>query len=97
MPKNQKLPKQKEKQVKAAIKQFLDLHGIRHFHVLQGLGCYKGIPDMFAVADKVYAIEVKTATGRQSDYQKKFQDMWEGQGHPYILARGIDDVAKIVQ
>ena len=37
-------------------------------------------------------IEIKTATGRQSDQQKNYQAMIERFGGLYILARSVDDV-----
>ncbi len=37
-------------------------------------------------------IEIKTATGRQSDDQKRFQAMIERFGGLYILARSVNDV-----
>jgi hypothetical protein len=37
-------------------------------------------------------IEVKSATGKQSDLQKSFQAQVEAEGHKYILARSIEDV-----
>jgi len=64
-------------------------------HVLQGLGAYKGIPDLIAVSDgRVLFSERKTARGRQSDYQRKFQADREAAGGEYILCRGADDLLK---
>lgn len=40
------------------------------------------------------AIEVKTATGRQSEPQKAFQRMIERFGGVYILARSAEDVER---
>ena len=37
-------------------------------------------------------IEVKSATGKQSELQKSFQRQVEGYGHTYILARSLEDV-----
>jgi hypothetical protein len=37
-------------------------------------------------------IEVKTAKGVQSEFQKSFQAQVEAEGHRYILARSIEDV-----
>ena len=34
-----------ETDLKSAVKQYLDLKGIFSYHVLQGLGAYKGLPD----------------------------------------------------
>jgi hypothetical protein len=91
----QKKPKRLERDIRASIKQFLDLHKIWHFHNLQTLGCYRGLPDITAVTQgKVWAIEVKTDTGRQSKAQIEFQKRWEARGHTYILARCAEDVAE---
>lgn len=46
------------------------------------LGCYRG---------RFVGIEVKTATGRQSDHQKTFQRVFERSGGIYILARSVQD------
>jgi hypothetical protein len=42
-------------------------------------------------------IEVKTATGKQSDLQKSFQRQVEDEGHKYIIARSIDDVEEALK
>ena len=63
------------------------------FYVLQGLGAYKGIPDLIAVKNgRVLFIELKTPRGRQSEYQRKFQADLEAHGGEYVLCRGVDDL-----
>lgn len=37
-------------------------------------------------------IEVKTPTGKQSDYQLAFSDAVRSYGHSYIVARSLEDV-----
>jgi hypothetical protein len=37
-------------------------------------------------------IEVKTATGKQSELQKSFQNQVEAAGHRYSVVRSIEDV-----
>lgn len=49
------------------------------------LACWRG---------RFLAIEVKTAIGRQSDLQRKFQSNIEKHGGLYVLARSVEDVAK---
>lgn len=41
-------------------------------------------------------IEIKTATGKQSDLQKSFQKQVEEHGHTYIVARSIEDIEKFL-
>lgn len=50
-------------------------------------------PDMVGQTLPVFvAVEVKTATGRQSEPQKKWQKAVEKLGVKYILARSEDDI-----
>lgn len=37
-------------------------------------------------------IEVKTATGKQSEHQRSFQRQVEEHGHKYIVARSVEEV-----
>lgn len=41
-------------------------------------------------------LEVKTATGKQSELQKSFQAKVESEGHVYAVVRSIDDVAALL-
>ncbi len=41
-------------------------------------------------------IEVKSKTGRMSEYQKSFQALVESHRHRYVLARSLDDVIRVV-
>jgi hypothetical protein len=60
----------------------------------QGLGCRKGFPDLTALRDGVtYYIEVKTAFGELSSWQRDFRAACEAHGGRYVVARGIDDLA----
>ena len=50
-------------------------------------------PDMVGQTLAVFvAVEVKTATGRQSEPQKKWQQAVEKMGVKYILARSENDI-----
>jgi hypothetical protein len=48
------------------------------------------------VKQLIFWIEVKTATGKQSEHQKSFQRQVEEHGHIYIVARSIDDVKAVL-
>lgn len=65
----------------------------------------KGSPDIMAIKPTIITpdmvgqtvgifvgVEVKTATGRQSEAQKKWQGVAESKGIEYILARSEDDI-----
>ena len=79
--------------IQNAIRDLLRLDGwlvIRH---QQGMGSYLGLSDLSAIKDgRTIYIEVKTPTGRQSEYQKQFQKDVEAHGAVYILARSVQDV-----
>jgi Holliday junction resolvase-like predicted endonuclease len=82
-----------ESEIRRQVKDYLAAKGWFCFHVLQGLGAYKGITDLIAAKNsRIVFIELKTKTGKQSDYQKQFQSDLEAAGGEYILCRGIDDL-----
>ena len=87
-----------ETQIKKQIKDYLQLKGYFHFHLLQGLGCFHGMPDLMATKKDgvVYAIEVKTPKGRQSERQKLFEFHWTACGNIYIMG-GLDEVMEIIK
>lgn len=52
-----------------------------------------GRPDLeFYKNGMVIFVECKSATGRQSDAQKKYQAKLEHYGMTYVLARSVDDM-----
>ena len=55
-----------------------------------------GVPDILVVlpSGKFLGIECKTATGKQSEHQKKFQQECPGY---YLLARNIQEVENFLQ
>jgi len=86
-----------ENDIKKQVKQYLSLKGYFHFHILQGLGAYKGIPDIIAIKNnRVLFLEIKRPGGRQSDYQKQFQADIEGQGGEYYIVKCLEDLIKII-
>ena len=98
----------KEKDIKRNILAALKLWGVDVWPVFTGgIPCRAGahgiimrpnpaagMPDIVGVLPNglFLGIEVKTATGRQSDAQKAFQSAVEDNGGVYILARSVDDV-----
>lgn len=88
---------QNETYIRRAITDALRHSGWAVFYIFQGLGSYKGISDLIAIRDgRTVFIEVKTQTGRQSDYQKDFQRVCQSHGVTYILARGVNDVTDLL-
>lgn len=90
--------KQSETVIKKQIKAFMQYRGWFIFHVLQGVGSYKGVTDFIAIkAGQVVFIEVKTAAGRQSADQLQFEANITQHSGQYLLARSVDDVAKYLE
>jgi hypothetical protein len=88
--------KLKESEIRAQVKEYLELQGWFVFYHLQGLGSYPGLPDLQAVKNgRTLYIEIKRPGGRQSEKQKKFQHNLEAAGAKYIIARGIEDIRNI--
>ena len=88
-------PKMTETDIRRQVQDYLRWRNWFVFYVLQGLGAYRGIPDLIAVkCGRVLFIELKTARGRQSVHQVKFQADLEAAGGEYILCRGADDLLK---
>ena len=64
----------------------------------KGEGTVPGVPDLLlfvpAEYDRLYfglGLELKTATGRQSQQQKDFQQMFQAAGYCYIVIRSLDE------
>ena len=86
----------KETAEKKAIKDYLKIKNIFHYHNLAGLGVYPGVPDLTAIKDGiVYQIEVKAGGGKQSENQRIFQQNWELNGGKYIIGN-YDEVKKFL-
>jgi len=82
-----------ETAIKNSIKSYLNLKGWFFYHNLQGLGCFKGLADLTAMKNgKIIWIEIKRPDGKQSDYQKLFQQHIEDEGGIYIIARSVQDL-----
>ena len=82
-----------ETDLKAAVKQLLDLKGIFSYHLLQGLGAYKGLPDRVAhINGKVVYFEIKKPKGKLSPYQETFMEQCFDDDIDYIVIRSLDDL-----
>lgn len=61
---------------------------------------HTGERDMYGKGEITYSeplwIEVKTPTGKQSEYQKSFRAQVQAHGHRYIIARCVEDVEEVV-
>lgn len=68
---------------------------IRHH---KEMGYTKGQPDLiFILSGHVYFVEMKTATGRQSQEQKEFQRQLEAAGQTYLVWRSVQDCVDFIK
>jgi hypothetical protein len=84
-----------ENDVKRQVKDWLSYKGYFHFHILQGLGAYKGIPDIIAIKNgQVLFIECKKPArgSKQSPAQKEFQANIEAHDGNYLLVKSVEDL-----
>ena len=82
-----------ENLVKAECKDWLGYNGFFQFPILQGLGCYPGIPDTIIVkAGIVLFNEYKGPKGKQSPGQVKFEQDLTEHGGLYLISRGYEDI-----
>jgi hypothetical protein len=95
---------QSENKIKTNILAYLKLHKIFAWpsenyraHGRAFIG-EPGMPDITGMlpGGRFLGIEVKTATGKQSDNQKAFQARCDKEGGLYILARSLDDVTAVL-
>lgn len=87
-----------EKDIKEQVKDYLNLKGWFHFHLMAGMGSYKGSPDRVAVKDgRVLFLEIKKPVGwKHGDLQKQFQKDIEVYGGEYYLVKCLEDLIKII-
>ena len=52
---------------------------------------------LFCKGGKTYFIEIKTATGKQSKQQKRFQTAVENLGFEYIIMRSVDEAREFIR
>jgi len=86
--------KQPESLILRAIRDYLRAFGWYVVRIQQGMGSHKGVADLVAIrSGRTVWIEVKTATGRQSDAQLVFEREVRAHGGEYIVARSVEDAA----
>lgn len=63
--------------------------------IMKKEGVLAGFSDLVVIVDKkILFIEIKTKTGRQSEYQKKFQYKVETLGFDYMICRSLNEFAQ---
>lgn len=87
-----------ETRLKQSVRKVLNIYGIFNYHILQGLGAYKGVPDRIAHhRGRVIYLEIKYAKAILSDGQKNFLDQCKRDGIEYHIIRSIDDLIDVFE
>lgn len=64
---------------------------------LKAMGMVRGVSDLMMLYNGAfYAIELKTETGRQSEFQKQWQEVILSQGGTYVIVRSLQDFCNFV-
>lgn len=82
-----------ETDLKLAVKQYLDLYGIFSYHLLQGIGSFKGLPDrVMHYEENVHYLEIKKPKGKLSPHQQAFYEQCNYDNIYYVVIRSLDDL-----
>ena len=86
-----------ETAIKSQVKDYLRLRGIFFYYNLQGVGAFKGLPDMaMHFEGQVHHLEIKKLKGVLSEHQQKFREQCELDGISYHVIRSLEDLMSIV-
>lgn len=67
-------------------------------HKKTNIGVVSGVSDLiFLHNEKVFFIEVKTPTGKQSPKQKKWEDKVKKAGYEYFVVRNLEEFIAIYE
>ena len=84
-----------EADIKSQVKDYLDVWHIFNYHLLQGIGSYKGLPDkIIHYKGKVVYLEIKRPRGVLSENQKAFQEQCIRDKIPYWVIRSLEDLVE---
>ncbi len=87
-----------ESMLKSQVKDLLAICGIYNYPIMQGLGCWPGLPDRVAhIKGVVIYIECKLPGHKMSPGQAKFEDQCNDDGIGYWVIRDIDQLEKILK
>ena len=86
-----------ENDIKKQVKQLLTLFEWFHFHILQGLGSFLGIPDIIAIkGGRVLFLEIKKPGGKLSPGQIIFRDLILSHDGEYYRIDSLDRLIEVL-
>lgn len=89
-----------EAEVLSQVKTYLQVKGWLVMRIHQSLGSQRGLPDLICLNKdgKTVYIECKSQSkkAKQSTFQKELQQQIESRDGIYVVARGIEDIEKMI-
>jgi hypothetical protein len=80
------------------VRQYLRATGWFVVRIQQGMGCHKGIADLYCLKDgRDVWVECKATKGKQSEYQKVFEADVLRNGGEYICVHSLDELIEKVR
>lgn len=80
-----------ETDIRRQIQEYLGIYRIKVWRNVQGLGCFRGLPDLEGVYKRQhFYIEVKSKKGKLSKYQVTFKEMVEQEGEPVMVCNSFE-------
>jgi len=86
-----------ETEIRKQIRGYLKLKQVFFWHNLQGLACYKGLPDLegIDIGWGHFYIEVKSGEGKLSEKQEEFKGMVERLGETVFVPHSYEEFVKM--
>ena len=87
-----------ETHIKQHCKKLLAIKHVFNYHLLQGVGSYKGVPDrILHYKNKVVYLEIKKPGGKMSPAQLIFKAQCEEDGVTYWCVSDIVELDKLLE
>jgi len=82
-----------ENAIKDGVKKILAMNGIFNYHILQGIGSYRGVPDrVLHYRGKVIYLEIKKPGRALSPKQVEFMEQCAADGVDYWVIKDVQDL-----
>ena len=91
-------PKLSETDIKRQVIDYLNIHHIFNYGLLQGIGSYRGLPDrVIHLNGEVIYLEIKLPTGKMSEWQLAFQEQCKVDGIGYYTIHSLEDLQTAIE
>jgi hypothetical protein len=82
---------QLESEILSQVRDLFRMKGWEVYRHHQTMGSHRGFPDLTALKDgTTWYLEIKTAKGKLSEHQQRFQSTCEAHGGTYLVLRSLE-------